>query len=63
MGKRSHWSADHRRGLTAAAGKMDFTGRPLKGFIYVEPPGFASDKELAVWVGLVMIFVETLQTK
>ncbi len=26
--------------------KMDFTGRPMKGFVYVESAGFASEKDL-----------------
>ncbi|MEZ5077815.1 MAG: TfoX/Sxy family protein [Solirubrobacterales bacterium] len=29
---------------------MDFTGRPLKGFVYVEPPAIECDEDLADWV-------------
>lgn len=29
---------------------MDFTGKPLKGYVYVEPPGLAEDRDLAAWV-------------
>lgn len=29
---------------------MDFTGRPLKNFIYVEPEGFTSKASLEKWV-------------
>ena len=29
---------------------MDFTGKPLKGFVYVMPPGIASDRALKTWV-------------
>jgi len=29
---------------------MDFTGRPLKGFVYVMPPGLARDRALKAWV-------------
>ncbi len=29
---------------------MDFTGKPLKGFIYVAPAGLASDAALDAWV-------------
>lgn len=32
------------------ARKMDFTGKPLKGFVYVDPRGFSSDKDLEAWV-------------
>lgn len=29
---------------------MDFTGRPMKGWIYVAPEGYASEKDLVGWV-------------
>jgi hypothetical protein len=29
---------------------MDFTGRPMRGFIYVEPAGTADEEALAAWV-------------
>ena len=31
---------------------MDFTGRPMKGFIYINPKGCKSDKSLKQWVRL-----------
>jgi TfoX/Sxy family transcriptional regulator of competence genes len=31
---------------------MDFTGRPMKGFVYVEPEGIDMDDELAEWIQL-----------
>ena len=30
---------------------MDFTGRPMKGFLYVEPGGCKSAAQLAGWIG------------
>lgn len=30
---------------------MDFTGRPMKGYVYIDPPAIATDKDLAAWVG------------
>jgi TfoX/Sxy family transcriptional regulator of competence genes len=42
---------------------MDFTGRPLKGFIYVSPAGTASDADLQRWVDRALAFVETLPPK
>lgn len=30
--------------------EMDFTGRPLKGYVYVEPPGLEDDEALRAWV-------------
>jgi len=32
------------------ARKMDFTGRPMKGFLYVMPAGLESDENLRRWV-------------
>jgi TfoX/Sxy family transcriptional regulator of competence genes len=29
---------------------MDFTGKPMKNMVYVDPEGTASDEELAAWV-------------
>lgn len=45
------------------ARKMDFTGRPMKGFVYVAPEGFESDKDLADWVRICLNFVTTLPAK
>ncbi|MEQ1662388.1 MAG: TfoX/Sxy family protein [Thiobacillus sp.] len=45
------------------ARKMDFTGKPLKGFVYVAPEGFESDKALVAWVELCLSFVATLPPK
>lgn len=33
---------------------MDFTGRPMRGFLYVAPPGFMSEPELDAWVALAL---------
>ncbi len=45
------------------AREMDFTGKPLNGFVYVDPPGFESDEDLASWVGMSLGFVTTLPPK
>ena len=29
---------------------MDFTGKPLRGFVYVSPPGFRTGAALRTWV-------------
>ena len=29
---------------------MDFTGRPMKGFVYVEPEGIDMEEDLAEWI-------------
>ena len=33
-----------------AARPMDFTGRPMKGFVFVGPDGYESDDDLDAWV-------------
>lgn len=42
---------------------MDFTGRPMKGYVYVSPAGTASDDDLRRWVDRALAFVETLPPK
>src|SRR5258705_759885 len=32
---------------------MDFTGKPLRGFVYVSPPGFRTAAALRTWVSCV----------
>lgn len=35
---------------------MDFTGRPMNGFIYVHPEGHDSEAQLRHWVDLALAF-------
>ena len=35
---------------------MDFTGRPMKGFIFVTPDGFDMEEDLAYWIQLCLDF-------
>lgn len=35
---------------------MDFTGRPMKGYVFVTPDGFDSDEDLAYWIQLCVDF-------
>ena len=39
---------------------MDFTGRPMKGFIYVNPNGCKSDKDIKQWVDLSLKFAKSI---
>lgn len=39
---------------------MDFTGRPMKGYVYVDPPGFETDAALQRWVDRCCAFVQSL---
>lgn len=45
------------------AREMDFTGKPLRGYVYVAPEGLASDRDLEAWVGKAVRFVRTLPPK
>jgi TfoX/Sxy family transcriptional regulator of competence genes len=47
----------------AHAREMDFTGRPLKGMVYVEPAGVRSPEHLRSWIERGLRFVETLAPK
>ena len=35
---------------------MDFTGRPMKGYIFITPEGLDMDDDLAYWVQLALDF-------
>ena len=35
---------------------MDFTGRPMKGYIFITPEGFDSDDSLSYWIDLCLAF-------
>jgi hypothetical protein len=45
------------------AREMDFTGRPLKGMIYVSAEGVATDASLQKWVDMAAQFAGTLPAK
>jgi TfoX N-terminal domain len=42
---------------------MDFTGRPLRGFVFVGPKGTARLSQVAAWIELVLTFTATLPPK
>ena len=44
-------------------GVMDFTGRPMRGYVYVSPPGFGSNEDLEGWVEHCASFVLSLPPK
>jgi TfoX/Sxy family transcriptional regulator of competence genes len=45
------------------AREMDFTGKPLKGYVYVAPEALASGRDLKAWVEKAVRFVWTLPPK
>lgn len=45
------------------AREMDFTGRPLRGFVYVSPEGIDSEGDLRAWVERGARFAQSLPPK
>ena len=43
--------------------EMDFTGRPMKGWVYVDPDGYETDEDLAAWVQQGIDFALSLPPK
>ena len=42
---------------------MDFTGKPMKGYVFVDPPGYESDTDLSCWLDECLAFVHSLPAK
>ena len=42
---------------------MDFTGRPMKGYVYLDPPAIASERDLQAWVMWCADYVAKLPTR
>ena len=42
---------------------MDFTGRSLRGMVYVGVDGFAEDRDLASWLDTAVAFAGSLPPK
>ena len=40
---------------------MDFTGKPMKGFVFVEPKGYKTVKFLSNWINLSLDYVSNLK--
>jgi len=38
------------------ARNMDFTGRPMKGFVFVGPDGFDTDDDLEKWLDMALAY-------
>jgi TfoX/Sxy family transcriptional regulator of competence genes len=45
------------------ARKMEFTGKPMKGFIMIDAEGYEDDKALASWVEQGVDYVRSLPAK
>lgn len=42
---------------------MDFTGKPMKGYVFVDPAGFAQARDLSDWLRRCLAFAQTLPPK
>jgi TfoX/Sxy family transcriptional regulator of competence genes len=42
---------------------MTFTGRAMKGLVFIEPEGFETETDLGAWVDLAFKFTKTLPKK
>ena len=45
------------------AREMNFTGKPMKGMIYVSPEGIENDLDFESWIGICESFVKSLPPK
>jgi TfoX/Sxy family transcriptional regulator of competence genes len=43
--------------------EMDFTGRPMRGYVFVDARGYQADADLKHWVTLALAFNATLPAK
>lgn len=40
--------------------EMDFTGKAMKGFLFVYPDGFDTDIDMGFWIGKALLFNEEI---
>jgi TfoX/Sxy family transcriptional regulator of competence genes len=52
IGPEAYEAALERRGCR----EMDFTGRPMKGYVFVNGEGLRSKKDFDYWIGLCVAF-------
>ncbi len=45
------------------ASEMDFTGRPMRGFVSVDDEGIENDDDLKSWIGLGLKYARSLPVK
>jgi hypothetical protein len=43
--------------------EMDFTGRPMRGLVFVDPAGVAEDEDLVAWLDRCVAFAGSLPAK
>ena len=55
---------EHEKALSRPhARPMDFTGRPMKGYVYVAPAGVRTSKTLDKWIKAGLSFAQSLPAK
>jgi hypothetical protein len=59
VGAAEHGTLEHR----PHARPMDFTGRPLKGFLFVDSPGLESDEDLERWIARGVDYAASIPAK
>lgn len=59
VGKPNHADSMRRPHVRA----MDFTGKPMDGYVFVDAPGVATDEQLGFWLQRCEQFVATLPPK
>ena len=42
---------------------MDFTKKPMRGFLFVDPDGYQTDADLGAWLGRALEFNATMKAK
>ena len=42
---------------------MDFTGKPMAGFLYVDAPGLKTERQLSGWIAAARAFIQTLPAR
>jgi TfoX/Sxy family transcriptional regulator of competence genes len=55
--------AERLLAFESGARPMDFTGRPMRGWLYVAPEAVAEDTDLETWVGRAEDFAASLPSK
>jgi hypothetical protein len=43
--------------------EMNFTGKPMNGYVYIDPPGLTEDRDLLAWVSWCVDYVASLPAK
>lgn len=43
--------------------KMDITGKPMKGLIFVDPAGYKTNASLSKWIERGLVYTKTLPKK